>query len=313
MATNWTEQLWVLQFAGVMRSVAIGSLLFCFACSGDISGEIEEAPKDTGVVTVPADTGSPMDSSDAGETEDSGAITPPLDATVSMDAELGDQGMLMPDSGETTDAGFAADAMSLVDAGPVACIMNSDCAPSGWCRETPRGSSACTPWQVEGRTCGGFADPWDYERCEPSLRCLAREVFRPDASGVCVVMATAMELESDASRLDGHVLGLDRTALVMGPVNCTRRGCPATDMCCNDCTAPLLIGTSSSATTGVPVFSPRGNPYVCSGNECTDVANNRTLYSDNCDLPAGEYRLIGTFSEGPPPEFTARSTPAIYP
>jgi hypothetical protein len=266
---------------------------------------------DTGVVMMSMDARPALDSGTP-QTMDA-AIE---DAHASLDAhDVSDSGPMPKDSGHSRpDVGPLRDAGQATDAGASACTMNSDCLPGGWCRPTQRGSNACTPWQTEGGICGGFVIPYTRERCDSSHACLQREPFLADATGICVLEATAQELEANPTTYSGHVVGIREGFIVAGsPPSCTRRGCPRADMCCNDCSAGQFIATSSTAGTGLQIISSAGQAYTCNGNECTDLPNRRILYSDNCSVPAGRYRIIGDYTAGPPAQFQVRYTPAMYP
>jgi len=289
-----------------------------------------------GESTVTIDAGGRVADTGSRPVPDSGAMTPrdarPADdAAISVDAAAPEEDAgFARDAAAELDAGFARDAMPIRDAqtsqdagvpsGP--CTMDSDCAPGGWCRPTMAGGNACVPWQSEGGSCGGFVIPHSRERCEPSLSCVGRHPLLADAPGICALPVTFRDLESMGRQYDGRVVAVTDNAAssrdFFGFIGhklgfCTRRGCPQTDPCCNDCNAPQIVATSSSATSGIEIYSPMSMPYMCSGNECTDASNNRKLFSDNCELPPGQYRLIGTYRYGNPSQFNASVEPGMYP
>ena len=269
------------------------------------------------------DAASNMDATSSGMMDATMAMN--QDARPRMDAEITDTPS-RPDTGVVRDVGFVRDVGVIrdsgpiqdsgpsVDAGPVACTIDSQCAPSGWCRELQGGGRACTPFRNEGQSCGGFvAGPWLYERCLTTLTCMGRHPLLADAPGICVMAATARELEAMPQTYNRHVVGVNSAYAVIGVPGCTRIGCPNTDMCCNTCNATEFLSDSQNAMSGIPIVDSTGNAYTCDGHYCTDAANNRVSYRDQCDLPPGRYRFIGTFTAGPPAQFQTTHPPGMYP
>ena len=249
---------------------------------------------------------------------------PPEDATVFADAETDAGEVILDanaplDSGSTVkDSGVVADAGSVVDAGTSnACTTDQDCAPSGWCRQTMAGGSICVPWQSEGGTCGGFVAPWTRERCAPALACVGRDPRIADIPGICSLPVDYSDLDSNTSNYDRRVVAVrdDRMNGFFGYVSyevaaCTRRGCTMADPCCNSCTATQIVASSTTSRSGLELLSPNRVAYTCAGAECTDPANNRVAYWENCDLTPGRYRLIGRIN-GAARQFQAVVEPAM--
>ena len=73
-----------------------------------------------------------------------------------------------------------------VEPGPSSCEADKDCPADSWCRDTEDGGTECTPYKIEGESCGGFVPFWMQTKCLPGLTCEAQNPQIPDLPGICV-------------------------------------------------------------------------------------------------------------------------------
>ena len=72
-----------------------------------------------------------------------------------------------------------------VDPNP-GCVTDADCDADHWCRDTQDGGTECTPYQIEGESCGGFVPFWLQTKCLPGLLCEDQNPDIADEPGICV-------------------------------------------------------------------------------------------------------------------------------
>lgn len=246
------------------------------------------------------DTGStPVDSGFAPDANINKDAAVAMDAAVQMDAAPQDANVAMdaaaPDADApdamVADAGNDMDAM-VADAGSIPCTMDTECAPTGWCRETQTGGMECVPWAEEGDSCGGFTPAWAQTRCNPAGGlCHGANPLIADAPGVCSIAATAAELVNDPTTYDGHVVVVLSGYILEANTTCTP-GAPCNIG--NACAAEEFLADGMAGPGTIRLLDGAAAPHACVGNECD--------YLDNCPHTIdARHRVFGTFRDQTPP------------
>jgi len=90
-----------------------------------------------------------------------------------------------PDDGCDPGAG-GADCPGICVPPSTGCTGDKDCDETSWCRPTEAGDMECTPYKLEGESCGGFTPIWAQTKCLPSLACEDQTPMIADDPGICV-------------------------------------------------------------------------------------------------------------------------------
>ncbi len=150
-------------------------------------------------------------------------------------------------------------------------------------------------------TAWGFSVDW-YEasggcatdsECGPDQRCVEIQCLRAPCFNVCEAInpgpvtqnVTVAQLEGSPDQFNGLRIRVEAEPGAASAV-CTRRGCPASDPCCNACNASIQLGTS------IELRDATNQAYACSGNECNWQAGCREFAAQG----SGRYEIEGTFT-----------------
>lgn len=105
--------------------------------------------------------------------------------------------------------------------------------------------------------------------CGPGRVCTQVQCIRAPCLAICEAAGgvttyqdvTLAELGANANSFNGQMIRV--TGEPSGTARCTRRGCPASNPCCNTCSASLVLGQN------IEIRDASGQGYGCSGDECS--------------------------------------------
>jgi hypothetical protein len=175
-----------------------------------------------------------------------------------------------------TNGGFTS---PVIQGDTVKVVLETDRSVTGW-------GFAIDQYEVVGG-CSGDAD------CAGG-RCVQVQCLRAPCFAVCeagggggggTAEVTLDDLRQNAQAYNGQKVRVVAEPLAFGAA-CTRRACPASNPCCNACSASFRIGET------VELRDAAGQPYGCSGNECSWREGCREFRAEG----GGRYALEGTFS-----------------
>lgn len=144
------------------------------------------------------------------------------------------------------------------------------------------------PTDVGGKGCGP-----DKEVCAPGQACLVDEktgeescVFVAECSGDGAV--TIEEILKNLIFQEPFYIKIEAKVL-LGPEACTVQVCPADDPCCNDCFAPLYVGSELFSV----LLLGDGLAIGCQGSECNFDQMCKPLLPDQMYWIWGRVDILG--------------------